>query len=75
MVTLVLILFAAWLVTALAVLGLARLLGHATASRSATAPAPEPEPVAQAPHNVVALLARPRNDLVRSDAEPRRRAA
>ena len=75
MVTLVLIVLLAWLLTALAILGLARLLGHATTSRSAVAPAPEPAPAAQPPHNVVALLSRPGNDLVRSGAVPGRRAA
>jgi hypothetical protein len=72
-VTLALILVLAWLLTALAVLGLARLLGRASTSPTVTAPAPEP--AAAPPHNVVALLARPRNDLVRSGEAPQRRAA
>ena len=73
MVTLALIVLLAWLLTALAVLGLARLLGRVSTPRTIVAPAPEP--AAAPPHNVVALLARPRNDLVRSGETPQRRAA
>ena len=76
MATLVLIVLLAWLVTALAVLGLARLLGRLSTSRSAMTAPPDPqERPAPRTDNVVALLARPRNDLVRSDDERRRRAA
>ena len=77
MVTLVLIVLLAWLGTAVAVIALARLLGHLTAAR-APAPAPPaaaPRPAAAPAHNVVSLLARPGNDLVRSADAPQRRAA
>ena len=64
MVTLALIVLLAWLLTALAILGLARLLGRLSTPRTMLAPAPEP--AAAPPHNVVALRARPRNELVRA---------
>ena len=75
MVTLVLIVLLAWLGTAVVVIGLARLLGHVTAARAPVLSAPEPRPAAAPAHNVVSLLARPGNDLVRSADAPQRRAA
>ena len=74
MVTLALIVLLAWLATAVAVVGLARLLGHVTAARS-PAPSASEARTDPPPHNVVALLARPGNDLVRSAHAPQRRAA
>ena len=74
MATVVLIVLLAWVLTALAVLGLARLLGRLSTSPSAVDPAPQPVAARPASDNVVALLARPRNDLVRSGDETRRAA-
>ena len=75
MATVVLIVLLAWVLTALAVLGLARLLGRLSSSPSLVEP-DAPQTAAERPRtdNVVSLLARPRNDLVRSDAESRRAA-
>jgi hypothetical protein len=67
MATLVLIVLLAWLVTAVAVLGLARLLGRLSAPRpQAAAAAADHDAPAPRPDNVVALVPRPRNDLVRA---------
>ena len=75
MATVVLIVLLAWVLTALAVLGLARLLERLSTSRSAMEPAPRPVAAPRpASDNVVSLLARPRNDLVRSSGETRRAA-
>lgn len=72
MLTLALIVVVAWLLTALAVLGLARLLGRLSAPRVAP---PSDQAGARRSDNVVALLARPRNDLARSGEDAQRRAA
>jgi hypothetical protein len=68
--TSVLIALVAWLITVPLVLGAGRLLGRATAPRPV---AGEGATADRAPANVVALVPRPKNDLVRGGE--RRRAA
>ena len=70
MVTTLVLLVLAWAVTVPVVLGLARLLGRVSGPRRAAAPA-EVRSVEKAddpPDNVIALVPRPQNALVRREA-------